>query len=336
MAEEKQEFTLRIRFRVAPTSRLGIEDEECTYSAGAGGQVRLKSADGEGRAIKDAHWLVAKSDGWPTEEEALAAAEPLMDALRMAFGRFGIAIDVGNRAAKGMMFASGLRMLEEQTGTPFMNDEHGPMAYPSTSTAQVVRLGPAKAIKILQEDRWTPVLETALSSGNQLNEAARVASDLYFAACSAADNADARFTLLFAAIETLIPEIPHSDATVAHVDHLIELTTAADLPDEERRSLLGSLRWLRSYSIRAAGRLMIRDRLGGRMYGDTEAEDLFLNAYEMRNRLLHGGTPFPSRTEVDRLGSPLEVLVGHLIAGPLMDAPDVVPAGPEIEEKDTV
>jgi hypothetical protein len=95
------------------------------------------------------------------------------------------------------------------------------------------------------------------------------------------------------------------------VEHLIALTQAADLPDSERASLLGSLQWLRLQSIRHAGKALAAT-LGDRIHMDMTPSKFFDHCYELRSRLVHGETPLPERQEVDVSAAQLERFVAHL------------------------
>jgi hypothetical protein len=57
-------------------------------------------------------------------------------------------------------------------------------------------------------------------------------------------------------------------AVAGHVDRLIALTSDVDLEKAEKDSLLGSLKWLRSHSIRSADRCFVLERLPDRKYQD--------------------------------------------------------------------
>lgn len=312
------DYTVRIRFRLPSRERIGIDSEACAYHPDRLPEVTLHPA-GEGQAVRGADWLILRSEGWPSEEEAESGAELLEDALRMALARFGMSADLGRRAPGSGFFRAGLKMLEGMTGRPTLNDEHGPIVFPTEANPMFARVGTPTLIRTMQPERWEKAFLYALNSGHELSEPERVAFDLYCGAFLTSSVPDARFALLFAAFEALIEKGSRSDAAVEHVDSLIQATKDADLAEAEKRSLVGTLEWLRFDSIRGSGRQFVRERLGGREYGKRPAEKFFLDCYDMRNRLLHGNLPFPTRDEVDGLAAPLEKMVGHLIAGPVLE-----------------
>lgn len=167
----------------------------------------------------------------------------------------------------------------------------------------------------------------ALVVAEPMTDRERVAFDLYSCAHAVREYADARFVLLFAALEAMLEDAPRPPESVRHVDRLIDLTEKAGLPESETNSLVGSLRWLRSHSIRSTGRRFVADRLKGRRYGDRSAEQVFLASYDLRNRLLHGQQPFPSRHDVSSETGGLEQMISQILAGPVHDASQEGPDG---------
>lgn len=127
------------------------------------------------------------------------------------------------------------------------------------------------------------------------------------------DNADARFTLLMMAIETLIDQKQRSEAAMDHVRGLIERTRDSSLPEAEVQSMIGALEWLFLESIGQAGRRLVQS-LTSKKYNGKPAVSFFTDCYEIRSALVHGGTPRPSRQEVDSRAATLEILVGDLLA----------------------
>jgi hypothetical protein len=311
------DFTIRIRFRIPSRDRIGVDETEVVFTPATGLKVTLKAGDKD-KTIRESDWLILQSGGWGSEEAAEAAAEPLMDALRRALACHDMGADLGRRSPQGGFFRAGLKWLEEKTGRLTLNDFHGPMVFATELRPMFARLGPISGFRTIKDDRWKKTFLFALESRVPLSDRERTAFDLFSVSHAAQDSADARFVLLFAAIETLLDDRPCSKPVVDHVDRLIALTSDTDLDEAEKDSLLGSLKWLRSYSIRSSGRRFVRERLGGRRYEDRSAEEFFLGCYDLRNRLLHGGQPFPTREEVSGLVGALDQMVSHLLAGPVL------------------
>lgn len=323
---EFTDFTVRIRFRIPSRDRIGIDESRVAFAREVEPDVILKTgddsiydADDKISTIRNSDWLVLQSSGWRSKEEAKAAVEPLTDALRMTLARFNMGADLGNRSPKAAFFRTGLEVIAEKLQRPTLNDRHGAMVFPTELKPILARAGQVSAFRTIQGDKLSRTFSFALSCRKPLSERERTAFDLFSVAHGIDQSEEARFVLLFAAIETLLEDVPRPTAVVEHVDRLVALTSSADLDECEKASLLGSLQWMRSHSIRSSGRRLIRDRLGGRAYDERPAENLFLDCYEMRSRILHGSQPFPSREEISRLLGPMDIMLGDLLCGPALD-----------------
>ena len=240
-------FTVRIRFRIPSRDRLGVDENAVVFAPAVGPEVTLKSGDKE-RMIRDSDWVILQSGGWDSELAAEDAAEPLMDALRRALARYSMGADLGRRSPQGGFLRAGLELLEKMTGHATLNDTHGPMVFATELLPKFARAGPASGYRTIDGDRWKKTFLFALECDVPLSDRERTAFDLYSVAYATGDSADARFVLLFAAIETLLEDRPRPSPVVDHVDRLIALTSDTDIEKAEKDSLMGSLMWLRSHS----------------------------------------------------------------------------------------
>ncbi|MCI5164420.1 MAG: hypothetical protein D3917_20895, partial [Candidatus Electrothrix sp. AX5] len=132
---------------------------------------------------------------------------------------------------------------------------------------------------------------------------------------------DARFLLLIMAIETLSECAPRSDEAIAYVDMLIESTNnCRTLRKEDSNSMIGALHWLKQESIRQAGKRLVTERLGDRMYADMSAAKYFSQCYDLRSKLVHGGAS--DRGKIDKLVPQLPSFVSDLLTIPILVPPD--------------
>ena len=69
------------------------------------------------------------------------------------------------------------------------------------------------------------------------------------------------------------------------------------MPEDDKESIVGSLRHLTNESLRQAGR-RLATTLGDRTYLRLEPKEFFVKCYDLRSRVVHGATPFPTREEV--------------------------------------
>ena len=151
----------------------------------------------------------------------------------------------------------------------------------------------------------------------RLDAQQQLAYDLYSASFFES-SADARFVMLMMAVETLMTPQARPQPVLAHVEDLLARTDSADLDEQAKQSLLGSLRWLRLESLTAAGKRLVTTLLSNRRYANESADTFFKRSYELRHKLVHGSVPRPSRDEIDARAAELERLVGDLLAAPVV------------------
>ena len=138
-----------------------------------------------------------------------------------------------------------------------------------------------------------------LTHPHELTNRERLSLDLYNASFFEI-SPHARFLTLVMAVEALLEPEPRPDPVRAHVEELIRLTEMSGaLPQNQKESLCGSLRWLLNESIGQAGRRLAREHLGAKTYGGLSGPQLFTHVYTLRSNLVHGNEqqPAPERSE---------------------------------------
>jgi hypothetical protein len=88
--------------------------------------------------------------------------------------------------------------------------------------------------------------------------------------------------------------------------------------------MVGTLEWLKEESIGQAGRRLAA-QLGERRYmdGNETPVQFFTRCYTLSSNLVHGHVPRPAESDVGSRAASLEVFVGHLISGELLNAVDI-------------
>lgn len=311
-------YSFRIRFNRSPADTIQSADNELSVPvADTHLSITLRARDDV--AIQDTDQLVLIGSGYLTESDAYNAGLRLRDALMVALARVRVGADFGFRAAKSMFTQHGLKWIEEQFGQRVLNNVHGLMVFQSESKPSFVQTNP-KVRYAASAERFMSALTQAIALQPQITERDVLAYTL-FNASFFQPSADSRFMLLVMSIEALIePALRSSDAQ-EHVTSLIEQTKSSALPAEERRSMLGSLEWLRQESINQAGKRLVTERLRGRVYGDRTASKFFTDCYQMRSNLVHGNLPTPTFEAVCRAASMLEVFVSDLLTCPILGYP---------------
>jgi hypothetical protein len=312
------DFTIRIRFRI-PANTLSIDESEVVAGTSSNGcPIKLKSADLES-PISDSEWLILVSEGWKSEEEAAQKSVPLLDSLCRSLSFHNLSADFGRRTPGGFFFRGFLDQVQKTTGQKVLNDERGIMIFATSQKPLVARAGDIALHISVSKEQWASTFQKAMNLCETFTVRESMAFDLFTMAHKVQESADARFVLLFSALETLLEPAKRPARVQELVDKLIEETKKADISEGEIDSLTGTLSWMRSYSIRASGRQFVQRRLGHSEFGGVPAETLFLNCYELRNRLLHGQKPHPDWKAVSAIAAPLEQMVSRLLSGKLVD-----------------
>lgn len=304
--------SFRIRFTLSKRAAINAEEPLLSLHCDDGGEEVILGSKGKETPIREADNLVLLSHGWETEEAAKAAADKYRDALIYALARSRVAGDLGERAPKGYMTDFALARMAESGGRPVLNDQHGVMIYESEPTPLLIGTGTPTLRVNVRKEVFVDAFRFAASQGLRTGPTHQLAFE-FFSASFFTVSADARFLLLFMGIEALIVQPQRSTAvqkTIGAIEKLVSEERA--LSSQEADSLLGSIKWLRVESIRQAGRRLMGS-LGDAEYSGRSAEELFLHAYDTRNRLVHGHAPPPMWSDVGHVAAPLEVMLSDLI-----------------------
>ena len=305
-------WCFRLRFHLSEGEALGLQGSEWVLLDAAPQRVTLRPRNEE-EALTDARVLVLWGSGYDSEDRADAVGRQWRDWLTLALASVNVGVDFGDRAPGGGLTDEG-RQVHQEGGHRVLNDVHGLMTFecdPKPVFVSVTGVG----VVVVAGERVMQALARARAVPVEVSTSQRIAYDLS-SASRAETTADARFVMLMMAVETLIDPQPRSEQAVALVDAWIaEVKARDDLPAEERRSLAGALRWLRQDSIRQAGRRLaapLGDHLTPLLGEDPET--FFKGCYDLRNELVHGKDPRPTRDVVDARAAALEVFVSALIS----------------------
>ena len=309
-------FCFRLPFTMPSRARLGLTETRFFLHDDGQQRVWLKSSAADDQRLCDATSIVARGEGYTTENEAEEEGERWRDVISRAFARFHVAADFGDRMPTGTLTKAGEGWYSERFGHPVLGDRPGVTVFEDQPGLRFIG-SKIDICKRPSEERSRLVLGQAAQFAEPLDGAERLAFDLYSGSFFQ-PSADSRLLMLTMAVETLLDLRPRSEAARAHVATLIEATEASmDLTKSERDSLRGSLGWLENESIGQAGRRLARS-LDPRRYLNKTPAAFFTSCYEMRSALTHGHTPRPNRLDVDVLAGSLEIFVGDLLAGRLL------------------
>lgn len=311
-------YSFRTRFYRSPTDTLNIDSYKWEWPLVEDSRSLVLCSHQKENTIQNSPILVLKSDGWPSESDALKAANKYVNALMLTLARLRIGADFGNRGPKSVVTNAGLDMIAAKTGCRVLNDEHGLMFYESEPQPKFVSMS-ANMLRGVKKEHFEKAFSYSINLSREISERERMSMEL-FNASFFQKSADSRFLVLVMAIEALLEPAERSSAARAHVKQLISATKETDtLSQNEKDSFIGALKWLFNESINQAGRRLARNLLGERSYADRSAESFFSYCYTLRSKLVHGVNPLPSQQDIGSTVAQLEVFVSDILSGELMN-----------------
>jgi hypothetical protein len=202
------------------------------------------------------------------------------------------------------------------------NNTHGLVAYPSTEQPVFVEVEnfDKSLVVLMPLDRFEKAFAAAIALNHMLTERERVAFSL-FNASFFQSTADGRFLLLVMAVEVLIDPSDESPDVGQKIEEFITDVNNTSIDEEDKELLAERLGYLRRESIGKAGRRLVKDRLGGRIYENKPAHKFFTEIYKLRSRLVHGLAPFPTFQEVNAIAASTQGFVSDLLTAPFLENP---------------
>jgi hypothetical protein len=305
----------RVPFNMSELSLLGVTEPEYELQKDGGQRVWLVSTVVE-QPLSEATSLTIRGEGYASDAQALTEGERWRDVVSRALARLHLAADFGDRRPFGGLTTEGKELLSAQKGQPMESDMPGVTTFPCSPQPLFVRFDAKGCRRPSPEQNQRAFVEAAIL-GEPFRGPERLAFDL-FSGSFFQPSADARLLMLTMAVETLLDLQSRSHAAREHVQTLIAATESARLNPAERDSLIGSIRWLFDESIGQAGR-RLAETLEPRRYMGLSPSAFFTRCYSMRSSLIHGSVPRPERNDVDSLAANMEVFVGHLLSGELLE-----------------
>jgi len=312
------DFTFRYKLRVSSRTFLDIDEPRLEWSLNRGSQKLELRSDSDEIPIKEAKELYFLSSGWESEEDAFAAAKRYSPALFRTLAHLRIGVDVGFRESSGGgMSGEYLAELEKKFNCRLLNDTWGLMVYKSDHRPLFISPFGRGSRNVLAP-QFHSAFREAMLEVEPLQDREHISLE-FFNASFFMESGDARFLMLFMALEALMDSALRSEARVAHFEHLITLTASSNaLEEAERNSIVIALKWLRDKSIRQKG-IKLVGRLVERSYSGKTPEEFFDYCYGLRNKLVHGHCPLPLIEKVDNAVTTLELMVSDLLAGRLRE-----------------
>ena len=269
-------------------------------------------------SISDSDLLVVQGKGYNSATVAETEGHRIKDALMLTFVKHRIGVDFSLK--NGLIEKEKLKVLEDSIGKKafyqwdgyvlVFEDEHKvPFVYVNVNARAAVL-----------SDMFVKTFTASLSLSPSLSKREQFAYRVFNIALFQPDSI-ARFLNLIMVVESLSDYAPRSEEAVAHVDMMIESTkNCRALKKEDSDSMVGALHWLKQESIRQAGKRLVAERLENRIYADMSAIKYFSKCYDLRSKLVHGGTS--DSEKFNKLATHLPHFVSDLLTIPVLGPPD--------------
>lgn len=304
-------YTFRIRFILSPNNAIYSDNSEVIFSIpNQTATIAIRNPK-RGQPLKDAEHIVLAGKGYATEQEATEAGRIFQTALKVALAKTRIGADYGEGQSKGHYTGHGLEVIQAEHGNTLLNDVHGLMIFQTELNPNFISAS-FLPVKEVNSSIVTNAIIDSIANLPILTSRELLAFSL-FNGSFFQPTQNGRFLVLVMAIEALIEPAQRCAEVRDLVDELIKTTNAALIPQAERASLLGSLKWLYNESINQAGRRLVTSRLASRTYGNLPVAKFFSCCYERRSQLVHGMLPSSAYTDIPNLVDGLEHLVADLL-----------------------
>lgn len=276
-----------------------------------GNSLRLSPQDGDG-TIKSARHMVLAGGPYADSDRAEDAGTRARHALIQYAIHSLVGIDLGKDQATGGLSKYAKDKIAQDTGIQIINDAHGLLVYAGGPNTKFIRANPVTLILGRQETDFISRVQHAYPQEFQLSDKERVAFEL-FSASQFELSTRSRFITLVMAIEALLQPADREKQAQDHVARLIDLTANSGLPDSEKTSMIGSLKWLYQESIGKTGKRLAGTLLGNEAYADKTPAAFFTKCYTIRSQLVHNGSLSDRKTRLDSWVGELERFVADLL-----------------------
>ena len=304
-------FYFRLRFHLPQHHSINCDDAELEIPTdGDQPNLRLKANDGNG-SIKSARRLTLSGGPYKSKEDAFAAGSKARHALMRYSIRSRVGIDLGKNRSSGGMSKYFKAKIASETGVQILDDVHGLLVYDGTQETKFVYVGGALTLGH-QVAVFLELFQQANASQFQPTDKQEVAFEL-FGAAQFEPSPRSRFLTLVMAIEALLQPADRDQEVQDHVQSLIDQTEQSKLPENEKTSLSGSLKWLFKDSIRRTGKLLAEELLAGNEYGGRTPGSFFSYCYDLRCQLVHKGAIADDTVRLGNVVVELEQFVAHLL-----------------------
>lgn len=282
-------YAFRVCFRLTGVGTLTSTQEFVEFMSSVDGRALKLSSGTRNVPIGDNDHYSVSGIAFETPEAAHQTAESVRHALLLHSARKRCGLDLGQNSLRGFgISAYGKELAAKELGAERVLEDHlGTTVYLLEPKPTFLRINMTGTVSRPVESLIADLTST-VGAVRFPTSKAETAAGIY-ALSHFVGRAPARFLLLFIALEALFEPEARSAQACEHVDSLVKVTKEANLAQEEKKSILSTLSFLRQGSIAATGRQLATAALGDQTYDNISPGDFFAKIYKVRNDLVHRG-----------------------------------------------
>jgi|WetSurMetagenome_2_1015567.scaffolds.fasta_scaffold36885_5 hypothetical protein len=301
-------YRYRLRFFVHAKGVITHPEKRYDLKLPNGTKALLSTLDAE--SIGEGKELVISGGGFKTEESACSIGKVVKDSVLMTGVKLRIGVDTGKEKTSGWVNPTIKNEVLNNHGVRIINDVHGLSVYSEEYPVKIFSTSGPTIFCPSNAEKFSSELCNYFSA--TLSDKQRLALELYGA--SHYEKSDrARFLTLILCAEALLEPSARSDKERELIDSLVNFIKDADIGNEERQSILGSLMWLYKQSISQSLRKMAEEHLGGKTYDKLPAAKFITVCYEARSTLVHTGGVNESQVNIGVLAAQLNIYLSDLL-----------------------
>ncbi len=303
-------FKLRFRFNISHKGMITGDDKEYEFALPNGHPAKLHCIDAE--KFGESTRFALTSGSYQSEEEALDYAQQIKESTLCFGAKHRMGIDAGKDKASGGFTSFMKEKILSENGLRVIDDVHGVTAYSEDIPTSCVTVSATELLRPRGREFFADEICTILSEPRCVNSKTKLSMELLTASFFET-SPRSRFLTLVLAAESVLDPNNRSESASSLVDHLRGITKCADIPDDERLSILGSLNWLKKDSISQSLRKMAAEHLPDHKYDGLPSESFIKKCYEARSYLVHTGEADERKYNIGGLAANLEVYMRDML-----------------------
>lgn len=306
-------FKFRIRFHISSKGMITGEEKEFEFQLPNGHSAKLHSINAE--SFSEATKFVVVSGGYKSDEDAIKNGKQLKESIRFFAVKNRLGLDLGKDKATSFLSSSAKDKMFEASGNTVkvIDDVHGLSTYSEEYPASCFSSSMIGLVNPKTKSFFTDEVANLSSSKIIVNDKIHLSMELVTASYFET-TLRSRFLTLVLAAESILELEKRSDAICTNITGLIDSVKSSELDQQEKDSIIGSLKWLKKDSISIGLKKMAVKYLSEKTYNNVSAVSFIKQCYDARSKLVHDGEVNEDKYNIGILAANLEVYMTDLLS----------------------